>query len=466
MFVLLQHTSCTTLLMNSFDTAFTGRRTSSWNTGRVNGDSLLSSASSSFSRDLSPFKSPAATLDEQLDSRFNNPLLSYSSYPSSFSPKVTSPEDAPLFGSPSFSADSGFGSKISNPVRGPLVGGLVGGVAAPSRLGRPFNARYPDPEQLDSVNLLSEGDIPTLLSNGINGDEVITKEPKKETPVNEDRESKDLPKPFSATPVGGSSVSSEDLIGSERRGQKEFVQGGFFSARPYHDQDDITFHSQQLSSRESVPQSYSRFESIAGKSTFGDIYFVAIIAGCSLAAVFGVMGTGYCLYKFNAHNKSALDVDYPAYGVTGPMAKITSPITADSPAVRPDRIDNLSNGSPSPGSLKTSPRSSSGHNSPSSSSSQQLPGDRKLAQNAQMYHYHHQKQQMIQSANSRAAAAAASKRDPRLSENDSDDDHDDEVDYIVYECPGLAPTGEMEVKNPLFQDDETPSTPMKSPKKD
>merc|ERR1711973_101688 len=31
-----------------------------------------------------------------------------------------------------------------------------------------------------------------------------------------------------------------------------------------------------------------------------------------------------------------------------------------------------------------------------------------------------------------------------------------EVDYTVYECPGLASTDEMEVKNPLFNDDPTP----------
>jgi hypothetical protein len=69
---------------------------------------------------------------------------------------------------------------------------------------------------------------------------------------------------------------------------------------------------------------------------------------------------------------------------------------------------------------------------------------------------------MMQSATSRSNIP--SKRDSsRLSDNDSDDDHDDEVDYIVYECPGLAPTGEMEVKNPLFQDDETPVTPVKTP---
>merc|ERR1712130_1080263 len=31
-----------------------------------------------------------------------------------------------------------------------------------------------------------------------------------------------------------------------------------------------------------------------------------------------------------------------------------------------------------------------------------------------------------------------------------------EGDYTVYECPGLASTDEMEVKNPLFNDDPTP----------
>ena len=34
-----------------------------------------------------------------------------------------------------------------------------------------------------------------------------------------------------------------------------------------------------------------------------------------------------------------------------------------------------------------------------------------------------------------------------------------EGDYTVYECPGLASTDEMEVKNPLFNDDPTPKNP-------
>jgi hypothetical protein len=42
-------------------------------------------------------------------------------------------------------------------------------------------------------------------------------------------------------------------------------------------------------------------------------------------------------------------------------------------------------------------------------------------------------------------------------ELDSSDEETEEGDYTVYECPGLAPTGEIEVKNPLFEDDFVPS---------
>lgn len=101
--------------------------------------------------------------------------------------------------------------------------------------------------------------------------------------------------------------------------------------------------------------------------------------------------------------KGASDVEYPAYGVTGPNKDI----------------------------------------SPS--------GDRRLAQSAQMYHYQHQKQQIIA-----MERAAANERHGSVSEADSDEENE-EGDYTVYECPGLAPTGEMEVKNPLFQDDPTPA---------
>ncbi|XP_031785679.1 uncharacterized protein LOC100678404 isoform X3 [Nasonia vitripennis] len=142
-----------------------------------------------------------------------------------------------------------------------------------------------------------------------------------------------------------------------------------------------------------------------------DIYFIAIVAGCSAAAMFALVLISLTWCRLQRVSKAAADVEYPAYGVTGPNKDM----------------------------------------SPS--------GDQRLAQSAQMYHFQHQKQQII------AMEKASATRDPgSVSEAESDEENE-EGDYTVYECPGLAPTGEMEVKNPLFHDDPTPATPAKSSKR-
>ncbi|GLV33857.1 uncharacterized protein CBL_11259 [Carabus blaptoides fortunei] len=140
------------------------------------------------------------------------------------------------------------------------------------------------------------------------------------------------------------------------------------------------------------------------------VYIIAVVAGISAAASVALIAFGIGWYNLQKNVKNASDVEYPAYGVTGPN-KDVSPT-----------------------------------------------GDRRLAQSAQMYHYQHQKQQII-AMESRAAATV---RHGSMSEAESDEENE-EGDYTVYECPGLAPTGEMEVKNPLFQDDPTPAghTPAK-----
>ncbi|CAH8641373.1 unnamed protein product [Heterobilharzia americana] len=71
--------------------------------------------------------------------------------------------------------------------------------------------------------------------------------------------------------------------------------------------------------------------------------------------------------------------------------------------------------------------------------------DRKLAQSAQMYHYQHQKQQML--------ALEKVNDHTRISDEDDSEDDIDEGDFTVYECPGPANTGEIEVENPLFDND-------------
>ncbi|XP_056875066.1 neural proliferation differentiation and control protein 1-like isoform X1 [Takifugu flavidus] len=72
-------------------------------------------------------------------------------------------------------------------------------------------------------------------------------------------------------------------------------------------------------------------------------------------------------------------------------------------------------------------------------------GDKTLAQSAQMYHYQHRKQQMLSVGHHKPEHNA---HEPEI----TSDEEEVGGDFTVYECPGLAPTGEMEVKNPLFDD--------------
>lgn len=95
-----------------------------------------------------------------------------------------------------------------------------------------------------------------------------------------------------------------------------------------------------------------------------------------------------CSYFFRLHKKAkaAADVEYPAYGVTGPNKESSSPTS-----------------------------------------------DGRLAQSAQMYHYQHQKQQII-------AMEHRNNIDNNTNHSGAEsEDDNEEGDYTVYECPGLAP---------------------------
>uniref|UniRef100_T1HA33 Neural proliferation differentiation and control protein n=1 Tax=Rhodnius prolixus TaxID=13249 RepID=T1HA33_RHOPR len=140
-------------------------------------------------------------------------------------------------------------------------------------------------------------------------------------------------------------------------------------------------------------------------STKENILLIALVVGSSVVAVSGIALLIYGFVRLQRNAKAAADVEYPAYGVTGPNKEATPT------------------------------------------------GDRRLAHSAQMYHYQLTKQQII----AMERLLSRGERRGSISEADSDDENE-EGDYTVYECPGLAPTGEMEVKNPLFQDDPTPAT--------
>lgn len=121
-----------------------------------------------------------------------------------------------------------------------------------------------------------------------------------------------------------------------------------------------------------------------------------------MSSVFIVTGSvalmiaGACWVRLQRGARLSQKLDYPAYGLK-----------------RPQNFDNL-------------------------------PGDRKLVQSAQMFHYQHQRAQMLSLERQRDA--------PKVPDSGASTDDENEDDFTVYECPGLAPTGEMEVKNPLFDD--------------
>ncbi|XP_029940502.1 neural proliferation differentiation and control protein 1a [Salarias fasciatus] len=131
-----------------------------------------------------------------------------------------------------------------------------------------------------------------------------------------------------------------------------------------------------------------------------DSIIVIVISLCVVVGSVAVIMATVCIVKMQRNSRLAEKVDYPAFRGT------------DAPAP-------TANGASM--------------------------GDKTLAQSAQMYHYQHQKQQMISMGNHK----------PEQKVPDTDVTSDEEEvggDFTVYECPGLAPTGEMEVKNPLFDD--------------
>ncbi|XP_015281979.1 PREDICTED: neural proliferation differentiation and control protein 1 [Gekko japonicus] len=137
-----------------------------------------------------------------------------------------------------------------------------------------------------------------------------------------------------------------------------------------------------------------------------DALILGMIIVCTIAGISALIVAAVCWCRLQKEIQLAQKVDYPAHSLPGPLS-----------------YDKIS------------------------------PGDKKLAQSAQMYHYQHQKQQML--------SMEKHKEEPKLPESASSDEENEDGDFTVYECPGLAPTGEMEVKNPLFDDSSLHPSPPK-----
>ncbi|KAJ0057116.1 hypothetical protein NL108_002047 [Boleophthalmus pectinirostris] len=136
----------------------------------------------------------------------------------------------------------------------------------------------------------------------------------------------------------------------------------------------------------------------------GDQIIIIMISLSVVVGTVAVILAAVCAVKLKRDSRLTEKVDYPAFG-----GATVAPVNVNGPA----------------------------------------PLDHTLAHNAQMFHYQHQKQQML----------SMGKQKPEAKAVDTDVTSDEEEvggDFTVYECPGLAPTGEMEVKNPLFDDSTLP----------
>lgn len=202
-----------------------------------------------------------------------------------------------------------------------------------------------------------------------------------------------------------------------------------------------------------------------------DLYFLVMVGAFCVMAMAVVLAAGLFAYRTQQNRKSSNDQDYPTYGVVGPN-NINGKCGAAA------FVDGYLGGTGGPGSSGSfgsklgsakhfpdlyasdsglaSIEKTSSKKASSASSSDQQQANRTTPTNflanqdaARMYHYQHQKQQMIISDRSSAG------RNTSASDLDSEDENED-GSYTVYECPGLASAHEMEIKNPLFNDDQTP----------
>ncbi|CAD5227452.1 unnamed protein product [Bursaphelenchus okinawaensis] len=135
-----------------------------------------------------------------------------------------------------------------------------------------------------------------------------------------------------------------------------------------------------------------------------NVVFIAVVTMCCVASVVGVVGGAYYFNTVRKQREEAFD-DFTRYSPAGPGR------------------DMLRKGKGFAG-------------SPVAES-----GDESLAYKAQLHHYQQTKQKII---------GDEGLNDDHSDKSDDENEDLEEHNFSVYECPGLAPTGDIEVQNPNF----------------
>lgn len=200
-------------------------------------------------------------------------------------------------------------------------------------------------------------------------------------------------------PPAPESSAEEEAAEEKRSGgghvDREYI--GFLAPQPHDANARLDKHQHQaevvVKRAEGSPFTDSGY---VNHDLFGTILAATTIV-CSAAAIFGIVGAGACWYRMQKQRSAAAEAAYPQYGGTGPAIKKKSPTAA---------------------------------------------GDASLAFSAHLHHFNQTKQKILSGGAETSGAGGA--------ESEASDGEGEEGDFSVYECPGLAPTGDIEVPNPLF----------------
>uniref|UniRef100_A0A183CC72 Neural proliferation differentiation and control protein 1 n=1 Tax=Globodera pallida TaxID=36090 RepID=A0A183CC72_GLOPA len=200
---------------------------------------------------------------------------------------------------------------------------------------------------------------------------------------------------------GGEQESSEMIgendgreIAAVKKGQNEFVE--FVEPQPHQNNR----HKEWMDKR--VPTNSDRkANAFKFLTNSGNLLFMAYLAVCCFGIVAGTVGG---VYYYNHVRASRIDDpfnEFTRYSPAGPgkdkLKKSGSPVFGQS-------------------------------------------GDDTLAYKAQLHHYQQQKQIL---------GSASGPVVENVSDNEEDTEEMDH-NYSVFECPGLAPTGDLEIQNPNF----------------
>jgi hypothetical protein len=201
-------------------------------------------------------------------------------------------------------------------------------------------------------------------------------------------------------------VPASQPLSAAKKGQSEYVE--FMEPRPANQlRQPATLLEKRVPADMLRSESYQSYNFLANS---GNVLFLAFITMCCVLTAVGMVGGVYYYNRIRAARDDPFD-DFTRYSPAGPGR------------------DKLKKG-------HLSGNGTAGFGG-------EINGDDSLAYKAQLHHYQQTKQKII------GADLAASTMPPDQ-DNISDDEADLEHNFSVYECPGLAPTGDIEVQNPNF----------------